>query len=415
MSNNISKKTHSILGKIFKSNTQRILDTIGAYEELYKLEDISHQEDVNKELFDYCRKRSFFVIAAVYCIREGIFLLRRVGDKLGWELPGSSIKSNINETVQDAVIRVIDREIPGIEIGELEPVAKITNEFKFQGQTVKHQGVAFMARSRNIDSKKIDNMDEVKGRFVDDPEDALFRFANQKIFEIVKGKIENQPREPPEAEILSGEKYRSRYHLHKKTISRIFSPLTSLRIERRVLQIVDEIQNKAFLDVSCGDCELVFTFARNKAKLCVANDVSWNMIKFLLDKSRQNQYNNIIFTNHNVTALPFNKIFDYVLCKNTLHHMKNENELLLLLENLRRVCKRKIIIIEIENPLRHPLKAKLWHYYYKRFLGDIGDSFFTDQDMKSVLIDFFKGDSIKFDNVNTIKGLYLLTTITVRS
>lgn len=409
----LGTQSRLVLGKVFKSNAERITETFKAYKRLYRLEEIMHEERVGRGLFDYCRKRSFFVVGAVYSLREGVFLLRWFGEKLGWELPGSSIKLSVNENVQDAVMRVIDREIPGIEIGELEPIAMITNRFEFGKQAVEHRGLAFMGRSRNMDNKAIEEMEEVKGRFMSESEQSMFRFANQRVFEIAMGKISRQPFEPPEEEVTSSQKYESRYRIHRKTVGKVLGGGTSKRIERRIMQAVGQVENRTFLDVSCGDSELIFAFARGGAKLCVGNDVSWSIVQSLVKRARKDNYENVIFTNHNVAALPFRKVFDCVLCKNTLHHMRNQNELLLLLENLRRVCKHKIVLVEIENPREGTLRAKLWNLYYREFLGDSGNSFFAAKDAECVLGDYFKGNDIEFDRIGTIKGSYAVCVVIV--
>ena len=78
----------------------------------------------------------------------------------------------------------------------------------------------------------------------------------------------------------------------------------------------------------------------------VVNDISWSQIESL-----NNKYQEVIFTNHNAVSLPLiDKAFDVAYCSNTLHHMPNKKTLINLLKSMEKVAK-KLIIVEIENPV----------------------------------------------------------------
>ena len=419
--NSTIDKTSLILGEVYKSNHERLLSTINLYKTIYDLPEIIHKEEVKKEMFEYCRKRSgLFVIVAVYSPREGIFLLRYIMDHLGWELPGTSIRPSIDETLQDSVFRVVEKYVPGIEIGELEPVAVIKNQFKFDTGNVEHTGLGFMARSRNINNSILeDNMPDVQGQFVNDSgkdSEDIFRLANRQIFNIVMKKLLARPHEPPEEEISSAEKYAWRQRFHKATVSKIFKRFSSDQIKKKLLELIGSTKGITLLDVSCGDNEFVYDISEGDIELCVANDVSWPTIRFLMEQCKEKKYHNVIFTNHNVTTLPFAKIFDIVLCKNTLHHMRNPKEFRALVENLRKVCNDKIIIVEIEDPDQGGNIARCLHkYWYNNFLGDVGEFFFTSEKFKEILTSAFDEDEIKFSELNTIKGRYLFAVINLKN
>ena len=408
-------KASLVLGDVYESNKARLLDIIYTYKEICNLPEEEKEMSVNKEMFEYCLKRTgLFVIVAVYSPREGIFLLRTIlEDGLGWELPGTSIQPSKDTIIQDTVLRVIRKFIPDIEIGELEPVAVIQNIFKYENEVVKHIGLGFMARSRNINNSNLESRPEVQGQFVSDPGKGLFRYANQKIYEFVMNTLKAQPYKGAEGEILSAEEHAWRQRFHKITVSKLFKRSTTNRIRKKLLEIMGPIRGLAFLDASCGENEFVYTVADQDAKLVVANDVSWPTIRFLIKQSKGKIYHNIIFTNHSITALPFSKIFDFVLCKNTLHHMENPDEFHAIIRNLVKACKNKIIIVEIEDPGHSSIVGRLLHrYWYTNFLGDVGHHFFNRDNFREILTDTFH-NKVEFDDLKTVKGRYLFAVVTV--
>jgi len=414
----IIDKASLVLGEVYQSNRERLLSTINTYKTIYELPEAYHEENVGREMFEYCRKRTgLFVIVAIYALREGIFLLRDIADGLGWELPGTSIQPSVDVNLHDAAFRVVKRYIPGIDIGELEPVAVIRNKFKFDNGEVEHIGLAFMARSRNVTNAILEEKKpEVQGQFVNDPGKEIFRYANREIFELVRKKLLARPYQAPDEEIVSAEKHALRQRFHKATVSKLFKRFSSDRINKKLLELIGDTEGRTFLDVSCGDNEFVYTMAERGAGLCVANDVSWPTVRFLMEENKRKVHHNVIFTNHNVTALPFTRIFDVVLCKNTLHHMRNPAEFRALIENLVRVCRDKLIIVEIENPAASGLIARFLHrYWYDAFLGDVGKFFFTGESFKEVISEYLKDYTIEFSELDTVKGGYLFASITLKN
>lgn len=161
-----------------------------------------------------------------------------------------------------------------------------------------------------------------------------------------------------------------------------------------------------FLDVACGDDLFIFEVA-TRAGLCVGNDVQWIQVKRLIEHnaSQSPKNMNVSFTNHDACDLPFKKQFDLTLCKNLLHHMKSKPQLIQLLQSLRSVS-RRVLIVDPENPDSGTRRARLWRQYYVKLLKDQGDKFFTCDEFQRVLREFF-GSNCEFRTVKTIKGNYL--------
>lgn len=412
MAKRLSQRAEVALGDVFRDHVPRTKALFERYKTIYELQPVEKTYNVDRAFFDYCRKRNLFTIIALYSLRDGVFLIRTVGgEDFGWELPGSSIRP-ADETVHDAVFRIIEKEIPRVKISELEPVAIVKNKFECEGEQVEHIGIAFSARSRNVDNKILEDRPEVAGLFVANPAERIFRFANREVYNLVMGRLQTQRHKPPDEEIDSSARCVGRYQVHKKTLGSWLKPFSTNLVEKKIFDMCGEISGKTFLDVSCGDSELLFAFARNGASICVGNDISWIQVRSLLEIVKKKRVENVLFTNHNITALPFQRAFDYVLCKNTLHHMQTIREFEALLENLAKVCREKLIVIEIEDPMRDGISAKLLHKYYEWFLCDVGKSFFTKDQFQAVLSDYF-GNRVHFDQLDTVKGRYLFAIASV--
>jgi hypothetical protein len=123
----------------------------------------------------------------------------------------------------------------------------------------------------------------------------------------------------------------------------------------------------------------------------------------------------IVFTNHDLRDLPFNgdnnePIFDVIILKNTLHHLKKK-DVFRVLQQLQKIG-RLIIIVEIEDPLHSSLLARIWNFYYVHFLKDIGTDFLTYEQFKFIVNKCVQnGNKAVFNSINTIKGKYLFGII----
>jgi ubiquinone/menaquinone biosynthesis C-methylase UbiE len=119
---------------------------------------------------------------------------------------------------------------------------------------------------------------------------------------------------------------------------------------------------------------------------------------------------NIILTNHDARSLPFNKRFDLIILKNTLHHIpdKDQEALLKKLINI----SRQLIIVDIDDPTQSSALSKIWHWYYVCFLGDKGESFLTLESFKEKIKPCKpKNRKARFGTINTIKGVYFYCSV----
>jgi hypothetical protein len=159
---------------------------------------------------------------------------------------------------------------------------------------------------------------------------------------------------------------------------------------------------RSIIDLSCGDDDFIFELEKKYLpEICLANDISWKLISLIKKKGGER---NIIFTNHDIADLPFTKKFDLAVFKNTFHHVPfgAQADLLKKLSGL----SKQFIIIDIEDPARSNLLAKIWNWYYVHFLGDQGESFLTFKKFREIVTNNIKNKKIVFGMVNTIKGRY---------
>jgi len=403
------------LDGVFKEKTDYVEYTFDVYKKIYNLPVIKYSGNVSKELFEYCLKRKFFILLAIYDQEGEIYLERNFQEKLYWSLPGGSVLKN--EDVHSA-IRRISGEITEdgkseISLGEIEPIAFVENEFIYQQEVCMHFGFVFAARIRNKQDLDFNN---VKGRLIkinDDELNSINRYANREATKICSEYIRKFKTKPLEEEISTNEQYKYRYLVHDLFVKKfILTP--RLKKKKQLLEMISQEvgDSKSIVDISCGDSNFIGDICNQKNfDYAVGNDISWSQIKV-----RQSEGKKILFTNHNASYLPFKEnCFDVAFCSNTLHHIPSREELFGLFKSCFSIAK-KIIIVEIEKPSDTGLfPGPLNKYWYVGFLKDVGGSFFTKENFQSVVKNFFSGMAdIEFKEFRNIQGRYLMAVVTKR-
>ena len=104
------------------------------------------------------------------------------------------------------------------------------------------------------------------------------------------------------------------------------------------------------------------------------------------------------------------KIFDVAVCANLLHHMDSHSDLEKLFRNMKRVAK-KILIVEIQDPMEENFFGRLRHQYYLKFLKDEATGFFSKDSFEKLLNNNFEPDTVKFEYLPTIRGVYMMGEI----
>lgn len=401
-----------LLDKVFKEKTEYVRYSFEVYKKIYSLPTIKYEGDVSEELFNYVKHRKYFLLLSAYDEFGRIYLERNVQEKLYWSLPGGSIHKN--EDFHTAVKRITNKINGGsikLLLGEVEPVAFIENKFRYKDQYYTHYGVAFMTRIRN--NGPIETEDS-EGSFVHLNEKELNninRYSNKEVARLCNNKIKYSQDKFPELEVSTNENYQYRYLIHNNIVKRfILTP--KLKKKEFFLNLINEkIGNaKSLLDISCGDSDLLSQLsARHYFNYIVGNDISWSQIGFI-----SKYHNGMVYTNHNAAHLPFkDNSFDVSYCGNTLHHMSSKEEMQSTLDSMFRVS-QKIIIVEIEKPhdtgfIPHILNK----YWYQKYLKDVGGSYLSKKDFRSMLETHFCSIAdIKFDEFRNIQGRYLIAEIT---
>ncbi|MFA5878295.1 MAG: class IV adenylate cyclase [Candidatus Staskawiczbacteria bacterium] len=368
------------------------------YKKIYDLPELSQTEKVDFNFFRLCEKNYNFVVVSAYNEKHEFLLTRDLNKDIGWELVGGYIKDG--ENIIDAANRVVLKET-GLIIDELQPIAIINNNFKFNNGIITHRGIAFIALSR----KKIKPQPEnIKVIYTEDAPDKM-AYYNKEIFKIAKEILTIKNFNPPYDEIDSAKKFLPLHLINKYFIS-IVGQISSRKIKKRILGLISS-NPKSIIDVCCGDDSFIFQLERRyKPEIFVANDISW---KTLLLLKNRNKKSDIIFTNHNVIDLPFQDKFDLVIFKNSLHHIDRGDQADLV-KNFSDISK-ELIVVDIEDPNRSNFLSKIWHYYYVYFLGDVGGNFFTYGEFKEFIKNNIKGKEIKFGVIDTIKGRYFYSVL----
>lgn len=370
---------------------------IDIYKEVYKLPELVYEEHVSSDVFCFYKRTHYFVVVVVYNSKKEILLIRDFNKNIGWEIPGGCVLDD--ENIENAIHRVVLKET-GLEIDETEPIAIIKNNFICDGNLLSHIGVAFVASSRG---KVSDCSKNVKSLFT--KKIAIkTAYQNDRIIFIANKRINKKNDKVPSEEIDSVKKiFFPLYIVHNYIIKPIGS-MASNKINRVVFNTITKRPN-SILDVSCGDSFLLNKLYKTyKPKICFANDISWKTVRAIKKENLE-----IIFTNHNVLNLPYKKIFDLVIFKNTLHHLNWKNQIKTI-DNLRKISKQ-LIIMDIDDPKNYSFLSRVWNLYYKYALNDCGKYFLSFEKFKKTINFKTTNEKFKLRAINTIKGRYFFISI----
>ena len=373
--------------------------TISVYKEIYNLPEIVLKEQVSDDFLRFYKKVHYFVVIVAYNFKKEIVLIRDFNKNIGWEIPGSSVDKN--ENIEEAIHRISKKEI-GLEIDEMEPVAIVKNFFTCGQKTILHTGIAFIASSRGNKMLKLPS--NIKYIFTNKAE-IKTAYQNEKIIGLAFEKIRSKKNELPKEEIenVKSKKIILAYKIHKYFI-KLIGNASSRKIEKEIFKMVLG-EPKSVLDVSCGDSDLINKlYKKYKLEICVGNDISWKTISLIKSKKH-----NAIFTNHNILNLPYKKIFDLVIFKNTLHHIDKKHQVKVI-NNLKNISKQ-LIIIDIDDPCNSSILAKTWNRYYRYFLGDQGGCFLSFLNFKKLIAEKISNVKYKTGIIKTIKGSYFFASI----
>jgi ubiquinone/menaquinone biosynthesis C-methylase UbiE len=385
-----------ILDEVYSTHYEHVFRVIDLYAELYGLPTISFRLDTdNRGYFDYTTTISSFVVLVLYTSTKKVFL-RISADTSSEEYYLLATHVLPESSVEDTVYSLAQSALPDVKIAGVEPFAILEHTFHFSHGVAseKHSmpGIAYIARI--LDSVEFESKRVIPdGSFFPLGEAKNFlaqkkvpKYSNHDVLEAALNRLDTffELRiRPPDKEISHNQQAASRYRFHDIFVKPLFAVLKkSHSFENALFDAIGKPVR--FLDVSCGDSDLVLQVSEKGADLCVGNDVSWSQIALLLDRFKSRGRSNILFTNHNIVFLPYKeRFFDVALCKNTLHHLGSPNEFRLAVENLVRVAK-KVVIVEIENP-ESGLFPRVVNRYYSGFLLDAGEYFFTERQFRGSL------------------------------
>ena len=230
------------------------------------------------------------------------------------------------------------------------------------------------------------------------------------IIKIIKNKADYYSEEYDDESVLI-KKYHGRYKIYNKYIKKVF--LTEKKRRKKEFQsLISRLcgEYKSIIDVSCGDNLDIYRIS-NRENIIVCNDISLYQLRCCESKS-----NNILYTNDNILDLSFkNNIFDVSYCKNTLHHMNNDDEIIALLNNMYNIS-NKLVIVEIEDPKKVGGISKILNkYLYVDYLKDAGKYFLSFCKFKRIIDNNFKDKcNISYLSFRNVLGNYMIAVVEKR-
>jgi ubiquinone/menaquinone biosynthesis C-methylase UbiE len=416
-------KSDRVLYRAYKNAEAHVDDMYSVYEELYDLPTLEFEETItDRALFDYCLDRRHFLLILPYTTR-GAILLTPVfnSNSLVWRIVGGGVRASFTENFVGACQRHISKFFEGVILGEIEPVAFLKNRFKYGDEIHEHRGVAFIARVRNENQQSVlDQMPHSRGHFVSihTQQLDLAYMDHQKILGHAIEKIKSaNAYSNQELEVLTNARYRYRYKFHdvfiKPTVrflSNFFYRYSIQDLENTIKELVLSTEPQSVLDVACGDNLSIVRFSTvDDVPLVVGNDISWSQIELMSGRLEPDRFRNTrsftLFTNHDARRLPFrDQAFDFVICKNVLHHMPDQESVMGLLAEVQRVG-RRALVIEVLDPKYDGRYWKLRDRYYRKFLKDVGGHLLSREEFKALTV---SDSRMKIFEMETLRGIYQL-------
>lgn len=414
-----------VLYRTFDNGGAYLADMYKELGRLYRLPTVSHFQRVRSAtLFRYATERSYFVLVVPYTA-NGKILVERIfaANELSWGLVGGGIKPKLDDNFVDAVERTVSRNIDGLQLGEVEPITFVENTFEFGGRQHVHRGVAFVARVRHRDPETmLRQLNHTRTELVDpDQEDAHFGLDHhQAIVRAALPRIrEARLFTSQEEEVAVNQQYQHRYKFHGSVVKPLFRmlgrvgfPHTLQDLNARIDDLITANQTTSLLDVACGEnpghVELA---ASGRLSTVVCNDISWSQVQLIRDGIRGSAVQGrlgrteslLMFTNHDARRLPFaDGVFDVAVCKNVLHHMPDQSSAQSLIDEMRRVARRSIIV-EVLDPQYESLWGRVRHRYYMDFLKDGGLHFLSRDAFEKLTRSPDRSDMFE---MATIRGIY---------
>jgi ADP-ribose pyrophosphatase YjhB (NUDIX family) len=394
LSREASPDAERLLEQAFGGDADLQLRMIDRYHDLYGLPHLMRRQRLEPELFQHELDLQYVVLAIANPALN--VLLTSYRRERVWALVGGMIRRG--ERIEDTLTRLVETETR-LKVDEVEPLAMVTNLFESKHRTAKHRGIAFLVRTRGVPEARPHR----RLQYVSQPPQHMMFATNRDVLKLAFERLGHLSERPPldEVDVSRGHQLQARLH---GLLVKPFGASSSRRLRARVHAYADGSQT--ILDAACGDDPLVLELAQ-KARLVVANDVSWEALTQLRARVATG---NVIFSNHNALQLPYRTPFDLVICKNVMHHMHDRDELFGLARSLAQVG-RRILLVDVENPLRGPRSARLWHAYYVHWLGDRGGYFLTLDQFQAFVRAAFPGGKVSFDRVSTGKGNYLFACV----
>ncbi len=380
-------------------------ETFEFLKQLYNLPTLLHNEVVDDDFFQYVKQRHSFLVIAAFDEEGRILILRDFARRGGWELLGGSINDENFHDISEAAQLIASKNL-GVTLYDIQPIASLINNFSNNSETITHYGLVVIGR---INGHVRAKSDFDWGLFKKLPS-SMFT-SNKSAAELAIKIISNQKYSPALEEVTSSSELSWQHHFHKKFVHPLLGRRSSLQIKEVLLSHLHP-PFTSILDASCGDDSFVLTLsAKFKPKVVVCNDISHKSISFLKKILKKNKFSSsYIFTTHDLLGLPFKFSFDLAIFKNTLHHLKSDQDILTLLTSLKAIAK-EIIIVDIEDPTNSTFLAWLWNRYYVWFLKDQGHHFVSRSRLKKMIDAVFPHSSNHIHTIKTVKGNYLFVHI----
>jgi 2-polyprenyl-3-methyl-5-hydroxy-6-metoxy-1,4-benzoquinol methylase len=387
-----------IFGEVFGSASEKMGSRIEQYAEIYGLPLLTENSTSRASVQTNPHPECFLAVIPYNHKRETLFSEASGPNSTRHIL--SEVLLSAEEDFEGAVRRIV-KDQANLSVCEIQPIARI---IRSNPAGIAQDGLVFLAE---LAPSQDATASTLVGRFASEP-DLQLTSLEAEIVERARDVLRQKIYATPEGEVTSARRYGGL--LASAIHHRIFKPLmyvlASRQLKRSLAGLVPK--GKSMLDVSAGDDSFLLTMCSDRqVDFAIANDIIWGQMESSRRTARK-QGLPVLFTSHNILDLPFKVLFDVVLFKNTLHHLRSQSEVIAALQNLKKLG-RNIVIVDVERPTYGA--PRIVNTYYRRLLNDAGEHFWTRSQFRALISEVFGTSGTKFSEIRTLKGVYMVAVV----
>lgn len=415
------------------------------YKQLYQIPCYVHYDRIEEPSFSWVKKRDYYIIFALLAkdvsgnYSRVLMKMDFSSGHVKWLLPGGGVRPEYGDDYIDTLFKKFNDiflKKKNINFTNLYPLCTMVNIFVGpNGDTHLHRGIGWIGYT-SASAELLEELSQEVGHF----ENEFVEVADidpHNITQYPNRMVATEMKKVPHTFTFEEEgnlKKTGRF-IHNFFVKPFFAIFKEHK--KFIKTKAFEVNPISFLDVSCGDDkDIVEIIHYSGTRIAVLNDVStasiMRMKKFVEGNRAKYPTITFMFSMQDVTNLNNMResVFDFVLCKNTLHHFSSWDVKEKCLGQLKKVARKRILIMDVEYPKTEASKtAWMWrwlirlrHWWYMEGLGEAGprkvdSAFLSFNDFQNLIRQGFPDANfnVYFERIKTPRAAYIIAVIDRRT